>query len=251
MSGLLTGMGPQGAALALLVLGHVLADFVFQGRWIIERKHRASIVGLHAGIVLLVHVLTYLPLVTLEAIGVLAGVAVTHLVIDLAKSWVKQRAGGSLTLFVVDQALHGLVLLVAWTVLADMLPTEPLLLEGLALTTETPVTAVTTGGIVLSAFAFNHHGGNALVRAVLPEDPTEPDEDELAAGRLIGTLERFLVLVLALASQWSAIALVIAAKSIARFEELKERSFAEYYLVGTLTSVLVAVISGVTVLALV
>lgn len=41
---------------------------------------------------------------------------------------------------------------------------------------------------------------------------------------------------------WQAVALVVAVKSIARFEELKQRAFAEYFLVGTLTSVLVAIV---------
>lgn len=46
----------------------------------------------------------------------------------------------------------------------------------------------------------------------------------------------------------AALGLLIAAKSIARFEELKERRFAEYYLVGTLTSLLVAIVVGLLLL---
>jgi hypothetical protein len=46
---------------------------------------------------------------------------------------------------------------------------------------------------------------------------------------------------------WSALGFVIAAKSIARFKELDEKGFADYYLIGTLASVLVALLSGVTV----
>lgn len=38
--------------------------------------------------------------------------------------------------------------------------------------------------------------------------------------------------------------LVVAAKSSARFEELRHRAFAEVYLVGTLASVLAAIASG-------
>lgn len=36
----------------------------------------------------------------------------------------------------------------------------------------------------------------------------------------------------------------LAAKSIARFSELKKRSFAEYYLIGTLASILFAIVIG-------
>jgi len=64
------------------------------------------------------------------------------------------------------------------------------------------------------------------------------------SGRIIGQLERTLGLVLILIGQWAALAILIAAKSVARFEELKEREFAEYYLVGTLSSLTVAVAVG-------
>jgi hypothetical protein len=42
----------------------------------------------------------------------------------------------------------------------------------------------------------------------------------------------------------SAIGLVVAAKTIARFRQLDDRDFAEYYLLGTLASVSVAIVTG-------
>jgi len=47
-------------------------------------------------------------------------------------------------------------------------------------------------------------------------------------------------------TDWGALGFVIAAQSIARFKELDEKGFADYYLIGTLASVLVALIGGVT-----
>jgi len=38
---------------------------------------------------------------------------------------------------------------------------------------------------------------------------------------------------------------IIAAKSLARFKQLEDREFAEYFLVGTLASFLLAVLVGV------
>jgi hypothetical protein len=38
--------------------------------------------------------------------------------------------------------------------------------------------------------------------------------------------------------------MLLAAKSIARFKDLEKRPFAEYYLIGTLTSFLVAISSA-------
>ncbi|HEX8940064.1 MAG TPA: DUF3307 domain-containing protein [Candidatus Limnocylindrales bacterium] len=60
-------------------------------------------------------------------------------------------------------------------------------------------------------------------------------------GEAIGILERLLVVALLLARAEAAIGLVIAAKTLARFKQLDDREFAEYYLLGTLASVSVAV----------
>jgi hypothetical protein len=45
-----------------------------------------------------------------------------------------------------------------------------------------------------------------------------------------------------------SIGLVITAKSIVRYPQLRDRAFAEYYLFGTLLSVVVALGSGLVVL---
>lgn len=58
---------------------------------------------------------------------------------------------------------------------------------------------------------------------------------QLRAGRLIGELERFLTLTLVLTGHYDAVGFVIAAKSVARFEMIRVQ--AEYFLVGTLTSI--------------
>ena len=65
------------------------------------------------------------------------------------------------------------------------------------------------------------------------------------AGALIGFLERTFVLTFVLLHQYVAISIVLTAKSTTRFEELKDRKFAEYYLVGTLSSMLFATLLGI------
>lgn len=66
----------------------------------------------------------------------------------------------------------------------------------------------------------------------------------LNAGKVIGNLERVLILTLMLYGQYQLIGLVVAAKSIYRFEAAS-RGQAEYYLIGTLTSLLIAVAAGI------
>jgi hypothetical protein len=63
-------------------------------------------------------------------------------------------------------------------------------------------------------------------------------------GATIGVLERILIVVFVLTGSEAAVGFVVAAKTLARFRLLDDRDFAEYYLLGTLASVAVAIVSG-------
>ncbi len=70
----------------------------------------------------------------------------------------------------------------------------------------------------------------------------EVDVKEYNAGRIIGMLERIIIYIFVLAGQYAAIGFIIAAKSFTRFEQLKQRSFAEYVLIGTFLSSVFAIL---------
>ena len=53
-------------------------------------------------------------------------------------------------------------------------------------------------------------------------------------------LERLIVFALVSRGEFGALGLVIAAKGLARFKDLQEREFAEYFLVGTMLSMVLA-----------
>ncbi len=72
----------------------------------------------------------------------------------------------------------------------------------------------------------------------------EVDEQEYNTGRVIGMLERIFVYVFVLAGQYIAIGFILAAKGVARFREFENRTFAEYVLIGTLLSTLLALFVG-------
>ncbi len=63
-------------------------------------------------------------------------------------------------------------------------------------------------------------------------------------GATIGVLERVLIVVFVLTGSEAAIGFVVAAKTLARFRLLDDRDFAEYYLLGTLGSVAVAIVTA-------
>ncbi len=96
------------------------------------------------------------------------------------------------------------------------------------------------------ALALVTRGSTVLVRALLDDHPTPGvgrtiEEPELRVGRMIGNLERVLLASLAYLGEFGAIGFVLAAKSVARFKALEDRGFAEYYLLGTLLSSLLAI----------
>lgn len=90
--------------------------------------------------------------------------------------------------------------------------------------------------------------GSALVEKVLAKtgfkEQNMPTSEIKGAGKTIGKLERILTLTFILLGEPTAIAIIFAAKSIIRFEAAKERPYAEYYLIGTLTSMTFAIIMG-------
>ena len=62
------------------------------------------------------------------------------------------------------------------------------------------------------------------------------------AGRIIGGLERLILAAGIVAQSWEVLAAVIALKTVARFKELEHQLPAEYFLVGSLFSVLWAML---------
>ncbi len=239
--------GPEAALLALLVAGHLLGDFALQSERMAEGKRRRRYLVPHVGLVALTHLALIVPLFSWSIAGIVLVVALSHGLIDLIKARGSRERAHGLGAFLVDQVAHIAVLLLAWAVIVHWigLP-EPRL-------SETGLHIFVGAALVAGAFAFNATGGATLVSGVLALHAAglEDDEGTPGSGRLIGILERTLGLILVLVGQWAAIMILVAAKSIARFDELKDRRFSEYYLIGTLTSLLIAVIVGLALLALI
>ena len=90
---------------------------------------------------------------------------------------------------------------------------------------------------------------NLLIRYILEKLQLAPiselqqqqiDEKQFRTGRVIGFLERIFVFLFILMGQYTAIGFVLAAKGVVRYPEFGNRNFAEYILIGTLLSVLMA-----------
>jgi hypothetical protein len=168
-----------------------------------------------------------------------------HLGIDRAKQGLVNIAplADSAKVFLFDQVLHvSTIVALAWFLIR---PTWATLRSQLSWSRATG-DKVLEAGIVYVAVIF---AGGYLIRYLTRnltagiEKPGETAEQVENAGMYIGWLERFLVVTAILVQSPSMVGLILTGKSIARFPELKER-FAEYFLIGTLLSIGLAVIGG-------
>ena len=151
-------------------------------------------------------------------------------------------------MFLADQSWHLLAIAAAGSLLADLRWAS---INEFLVSFPKAWPKVLPSLTIYSAALF---GGGHLVRSLTKpllrgfqrdwKGQTESVKQLKNAGMYIGWLERFLV-ISALALQSPAtVGLILTAKSIVRFPELKDLRFAEYFLIGTLLSIGIALLAG-------
>lgn len=102
---------------------------------------------------------------------------------------------------------------------------------------------------IVAIFLLLAAPANYLIRTLLgkteSQEGPEIDLQTLRAGRSIGMLERWLLVLLLLCGYAEGLAFVLAMKSLVRFRQFEEPRFAEYYLLGTMYSIFIALLSVV------
>lgn len=133
----------------------------------------------------------------------------------------------------------------AWLYLSDQL----LLIFCAVLITNRFTAALPIPGLTLRwilLLSLIHKPANVSFKKLLSKyeasgDAVRPDTLP-GAGAVIGSLERVLCAIFIGLGQYTSIGLIYTAKSIARFKKIEENpKFAEYYLIGTLYSILFVV----------
>jgi hypothetical protein len=227
--------------LILQFIAHLLADFIFQSEKSVNEKNKY---GLKSK-TLLYHSLTVFSLAYFFSfqwnflIAALI-IALFHYLIDGAKSILVRRKMLTDSIFFIDQSFHFLIIFTVVILFCWFYQFKPFLYYSF------------NSKILLIAAAYLFCGkpANIFIKEIFKTYkiiPKEGIEEIPNAGKLIGNLERFLVLTLVLNSQFEAVGFIIAAKSILRFKE-SEGAKAEYVLVGTLLSFGIAVVIGILIL---
>lgn len=114
--------------------------------------------------------------------------------------------------------------------------------------------------LFLSVYVAVVFGGGYFVQKVTQYFMRHIDEELMqskpglpSAGKYIGWLERFLVVTFIVGGYPEGIGLLLAAKALVRYPEIKSDEkyhFAEYFLIGTLSSVSLALLAGFALLKL-
>lgn len=220
-----------------LLLAHLIGDFMLQPvKWVIHKeanKIKSKYLYLHV----LVHFALYvLVLWDLSVWKIAIILTLSHLLIDLAKLYANLWFKNKTIPFFIDQFLH---------VMSIYLCTYYIVLPDHFIALFEHINWALTLAVVFVTFP------SAIIMGKLLEPMSgqiNTDHKSLPnAGKYIGILERLFVLVFILIGRWDAIGLLITAKSVFRFNDLKEsnnRKLTEYILIGTLVSFGLAILAG-------
>jgi hypothetical protein len=242
----------------ILCLGHLASDFLLQTDAMVKaKKHGATAYWRHG----LIHYVAIVVVTVFADPALLARIRFqaicvaligAHLLIDFCKErlMVAAKIRDNALTFVTDQAAH-IVTIVA----AALLVTGTGPMAAVAWLAALVPHRDTILAVLVIYFAVVFAGGYAiryLTRPLtrhLPQLGDESTQSLRNAGMYIGWLERSLVLTAMILRSPATVGLVLAAKSIARFPEMgKSERFAEYFLIGTLLSLLAAIFGGIVLL---
>ena len=231
--------------LICLSAAHFLGDFVFQGDADAARKTRPPILFKHAFIVA---ASGYLFCGIWDLWQIPLAIFLIHSLIDYMKATSKKENACA---FILDQGVHlaiitAIVILIVTTKIIPINKPSTLWVEVLG-------KGFLEFLILVSGLAVSIKAGGILIGlAVKPftdelkKEQERKNSDEAVAsrgfergGKIIGYLERGMIFLFILTGQPGSIGFLIAAKSIFRFGEIKERQNrleAEYIIIGTLMS---------------
>ena len=227
----------------LLLFVHILGDFYFQSQTTARKKvKKLKWVSYHCIIYGVISFVLVKLLVPNFSYSLLWLFIIGHAVIDITKYYiVKKYLKNNFYdkyVFIIDQIIHLLILVFIsyYALKSGEVYKYNAFINDVLVTMEIPIELLLS--LVLKLLLI-HKPINIFIALIMndykPEDKKK--DDTIKAGRMIGTVERIIMLFFLSIKQYSSVGLVLTAKSIARYNKIAEdQKFAEYYLLGTLLS---------------
>lgn len=226
---------PEWSLLVKLLMAHMISDYFLQfNSWTLDKSQKRI-----KSLKLYFHILvTFLAAWLFSGhLGAALFIAVTHYIIDLGKLYLKYNR---FVLFIADQALHTIILVLTWLWLING---WNWLSDSLLILSQNPNFWVILFSYLVITFPlsiiidiFIHRWRSQLAE--------EKQASLFQAGHWIGVLERILVLTFILMGQFSAMGFLIATKAILRFKDTEIKQM-EYVLIGTLMSLTPTILLGI------
>ncbi len=213
-----------------LLLAHVIGDFFLQSDNFCKRKLKNGVkspeIYIHS---LIIFVLSWIALFNWNGWCVALIIGASHLIIDTIKCLIKKD---NLCSFTIDQLSHFVVI----AIISYLCSTE----WSSYITLHQSLSVVNIISVI-TTFFICAKPANILTKHILEQYQIESSSnDNYHSGALIGTLERWLILVFVIFGHYEAVGFLLAAKSLIRFKD-HETIKSEYVLLGTLISVTIAV----------
>lgn len=233
----------------LLIISHFIGDFVLQtSKAATEKQQYFSKLLIHCFLyVFMVCMVLFLSINIKISFFPIIIIGLSHFIIDYCRVFLDKNiaARGQMFLYFIDQSLHlGVIFIVSYLFNLEMH------VDGLLqfLCNLLDQSRVMNGIIYMLIYLIILQPAAVTVKKMLTyisneEANATEDQTSYNAGYLIGILERIIVTTLVLQNQISTIGFVLAAKSLARFSQLNDKEFAEKYLVGSLTSIAISILS--------
>ena len=238
-------------SLMMLLIGHLIGDFILQSPCLVEKKEKSiGYLFLHCGLYLIPVFCVLLCFCDwLQVIIFSVIVLVSHFMLDFSKIKLSQGRGEEFDFwgFIFDQILHVVILISLSCFMLKFNSIGKFLIEN-PFTTQKFIsckleTAMMCILVMLSMVTFFGVFIKKLLNLIFKGQKSEGEADSNnSAGYIIGCLERVIIIVFGLMGLYECIGLVLTAKSIARVPECSKGRFAEKYLVGTLVSLLIAIV---------
>lgn len=259
---------------SLLILAHFISDFAFQNDKVAKNKIKNwYFLVKHGLVVFLTSLILTFAFFSYKLSLIIIVITIFHTAIDLIKIKLEDKHLNTILLFVIDQLCHLIIIISFYpslkTIKLNFLGDQAnKLIIGLFPLFQTLSLAKEDWSIIIliiSGYIFVWSAGAILVKEVLDTfDFSENNKNRTIGfistevvssrnniGKLIGQLERIVILTLVLCKSLGVISLVFAAKSIVRFNNFNKKDLADYYIVGTFASLLISLVIGLILIIIV
>lgn len=226
----------QGNLLIRILIAHLISDFILQNSKMAASKKWFSLQMLfHITIVF-----TSTLILTQQWVLTLIITTIHYPIDGLKKTAERKKTGSGLFLFIADQTVHIVAILLVWAFYFNIW--TPLCEAFIFPFTNYKVSLIILGYLVviepigyIVGFTTKSMAGNI----------SGTENTNHHGGKRIGIFERIIILTFVLLGQYEAIGFLITGKAIIRFADKNSDLKSEYVLVGTMMSYALAILTGV------